>query len=342
MSQAENLLNTLSDEGIVTRTALGAAEPHIVIGKDRYVTVPAELKRIGVEGDHNIETVTFDCPRYWDEHDLMYMAICINYVCPNGYEDVYPVKNVRTDAADDSIIHFDWTISNNVTQVRGNITFIVCAKTTDNEGNPITHWHSERNKEMYISEGLETIEGVTELEPDVLTRIQETVRDGVVTFDVLRHIFTNGVITWDNPQAMTPSAIGNMKVRVAPGNLLIDGNVMTLAAHTRSYVSYDTERICVLLYRLDKFTGEVMVLSRDVIIQGDVILSKDDNVELPIRNEDYYDILVCKITIPANATEITGAMIADLREISEFRHSGINITDDGNGNVTIGGLVWPT
>ena len=60
MSQAEELLNSLS-AGDTTETAI---EGHIVIGNDRFITVPEEPKRIGVQYDHNIETVTFDCPRY--------------------------------------------------------------------------------------------------------------------------------------------------------------------------------------------------------------------------------------------------------------------------------------
>lgn len=57
-------------------TASGVDEAHIVINSDRSVSVPDELKNIAVQYDHNIETVTFDCPRYWDvrtdEGYLMY------------------------------------------------------------------------------------------------------------------------------------------------------------------------------------------------------------------------------------------------------------------------------
>ena len=56
------------------------SEEHIIIGRDRYITVPEGLKRIAVQYDHNVETVTFDCPRYWDEHDLSTMNIYINYI----------------------------------------------------------------------------------------------------------------------------------------------------------------------------------------------------------------------------------------------------------------------
>ena len=49
---------------------MSISEPHIVIDSHRAITVPEQLKRIAVQFDHNFETVTFDCPRYWDGHDL--------------------------------------------------------------------------------------------------------------------------------------------------------------------------------------------------------------------------------------------------------------------------------
>ena len=64
MSQAEELLDSISVDDIALYTADPETEEHIVVGSDRFITVPNSLKRIGVQYDHNIETVTFDCPRY--------------------------------------------------------------------------------------------------------------------------------------------------------------------------------------------------------------------------------------------------------------------------------------
>ena len=64
MNNTENSFVGLSNE---------FEEPHIVIGYDRVVTVPDQLKRLAVQYDHDIETVTFDCPRYWGKHDMSQM-----------------------------------------------------------------------------------------------------------------------------------------------------------------------------------------------------------------------------------------------------------------------------
>lgn len=125
MNQVDKLLSGL--------TVYPETEPHIIIDSNRYVTVPDELKRIGVQHDHNIETVTFDCPRYWDGNDISKMAIFINYRRSDGEIGSYLANNVKIDETDDSIIHFDWTISENVTAIKGKLAFLVCAKKTHSE-----------------------------------------------------------------------------------------------------------------------------------------------------------------------------------------------------------------
>ena len=150
MSQAEDLLESLSTGNS------GILEPHIIIDKKRKVSVPDELKRIAVQHDHNIETVTFDCPRYWDGNDMSQSRICINYKRPDGALGSCVAGNVIVDDTDESIMHFDWMISQDVTVKDGSLTFLVCIKKIDADtGEEINNWHSELNTEMYISKGLE-------------------------------------------------------------------------------------------------------------------------------------------------------------------------------------------
>ena len=107
-------------------SASGIDEPHIIINSDRSIIIPTELKNIAVQNDHNIETVMFDCPRYWDDFDMSTMKVSINYVLSNSYENTYVCPEVTIDETDQDIMHFSWTISNKVTQVPGEITFLVC------------------------------------------------------------------------------------------------------------------------------------------------------------------------------------------------------------------------
>ena len=145
-----------------------AEEPHIVIDSDRTIKIPNSLKRLAVQHDHNIETVTFDCPRYWDNHDMSKMAVYINYMLSDGYTDSYPVDNVTVDG---DVMHFTWTISRNVTHVSGVINFLVCVKNTDDEGNEVNHWNSELCQDAYISKGMENEEIGALEQTDLITSL---------------------------------------------------------------------------------------------------------------------------------------------------------------------------
>lgn len=134
-------------------TASGVDEAHIVINSDRSVSVPDELKNIAVQYDHNIETVTFDCPRYWDGNDLSTMTIKINYVKTDGSNGTYICGKPTVDTSNENLIHFDWLISNDVTASSGSVKFIVCVQKLE-AGEPVQVWHSQINNQASILPGL--------------------------------------------------------------------------------------------------------------------------------------------------------------------------------------------
>lgn len=171
MSEAENLLDQLADGDAAVMMANPETEPHIVIGTDRFITVPAELKRIGVQYDHNIETVIFDCPRYWDGRDLSAMYVYVNYMRSDGGVGKYLAEDVTVDDTDDSVMHFSWTLSGDTTKTKGVLSFLVCAKSVDGDGNEVNHWNSELNRSMTISEGLEVQEAIINQYPDIITNL---------------------------------------------------------------------------------------------------------------------------------------------------------------------------
>ena len=171
MSQADELINGLSDEEFALYTANPTEEQHIIVDENRIITVPSELKKIAVQYDHNIETVTFDCIRYWDGHDMSTMKVYINYTRSDKYTGCYLADNVRVDEADNSIMHFDWTISRNVTESAGPLTILVCIKMVDADGNEVNHWNSERNTDMTISQGMECGDIIAEKYPDIISQI---------------------------------------------------------------------------------------------------------------------------------------------------------------------------
>lgn len=179
MGRAEDLLNSLQNTDTNNEISLLIAgentdtEPHFVISDNRIISVPSELRTIAVQYDHNIETVTFDCPRYWDGHDMSKMVVYINYERADGETGAYLAENVRVDDEDDSIMHFEWTISRNVTSASGSVTFLVCIKSVDESGKEQEHWNSERCSDISVAPGLETGEPIKEEYPDVLTQLTD-------------------------------------------------------------------------------------------------------------------------------------------------------------------------
>lgn len=163
MSQTEKLFGATSHSSV--------AEGHIVIGKDRLITVPKNLQRIAVQYDHNIETVTFDCPRFWDGLDMSKMAIYINYLCADRKTGTFPAVNVTPDKYYVDMMHFDWIISKNVSLAAGKIAFQVCVKKTDEDGNEVNHWNSEIYKDCFVSESLNCENGeLNEVYPDLFAQ----------------------------------------------------------------------------------------------------------------------------------------------------------------------------
>lgn len=176
MSQADELLSTLAEKGIHPQLADPETEPHIVVDDNRIIHVPKELQRIAVQYDHDVETVTFDCPRYWDGLDMSQLSIYINYRRKDRVVGCYKATNIAVDEVDSNTMHFNWTITRNVSEVVGPLVFLVCVKKADANGNEENHWNSELNTEMYISEGLETGETVVNGYPDIISQWEEEVQ----------------------------------------------------------------------------------------------------------------------------------------------------------------------
>lgn len=223
MSKADELLNSLSENNISLQLANPETEPHIVIGEDRIISVPEELRRIAVQYDHDVETVTFDCPRYWDGLDMSELSIYINYMRKDRYVACYKATDIVVDNADPNIMHFNWTVSRNVSEVKGELKFLVCIKKGDSEGYEVNHWNSELNTEMYISEGLEVEPSIFDPYPDIISQWNDEVQQVKDILLAARDsgeldgaTFTPSVddagnLSWTNDRGRTNPATKNIK-----------------------------------------------------------------------------------------------------------------------------------
>lgn len=189
MSLAEDLLMSLPDsEDVGARIGGVAEEGHIVVDERRIITVPSELRSIAVTGDKDIETVTFDCVRYWDGHDLSTFNIFLNYILPKDTDGEPRVGSYAVPPLGISVTEnqysFNWTIGKTIARIPGKITISITAIETDGEGNELRRWSSFMNTEMTIVEGLAVSAGDGEEEldgsilPEILDRLKGTVYEG--------------------------------------------------------------------------------------------------------------------------------------------------------------------
>ena len=153
MSLAENLLNSLDETAYQNSRIAGSGyeEAHIVVNADRSITVPPELQQIAVTGDKDVETVTFDCTRYWDGNDLSTFSIFLYYSLPDGVKGVFKPNAIYLS---DDYYSFDWTIGSELTHREGTIAISLVARQTDADGNVLKQWGSFPNSEMKIVAGL--------------------------------------------------------------------------------------------------------------------------------------------------------------------------------------------
>lgn len=171
MSKAEDLLKTLNNDDISSYLTKPDVEEHIVVGSNRIITVPESLRRIAVQYDHNIETVVFDCPRYWDGWDMSEMNIYIKYKRSDNDIGMCLCGNVEVDELNPDIMHFTWTVSTNATLVEGPLSFLVSIHKLNSYGKEETHWHSELNDNMYVSKGLTCEDAIIGRYPDIIDQL---------------------------------------------------------------------------------------------------------------------------------------------------------------------------
>lgn len=147
---------------------------HVIINRDRTVVVPESLKKIGIQFDHNVNTITFDCPRYPDEDssiDMSQMPIFINYMLPDKTPGSSLALNVTVDETDNTLMHFDWKITNAITPVNGVLSTLICVKQSDTEGNELYHWNTDLFQKFTVGNGMECNGQVAEMNPDVITQL---------------------------------------------------------------------------------------------------------------------------------------------------------------------------
>lgn len=173
MALADELLDSISEEQFA-EYMLVEENPHIVIDEDRNIILPERYKIIAAQGDHDMTTYTFDCPRFSDGRDMSKMVVYINYIRSDGETGSYPADNVSIDAQNNDLMHFEWKPLLPATIEHGAFAFLVCVCRTEPDGSVKNHWSTRLCKDATISEGMDCHKDtIINMYPDVITRILE-------------------------------------------------------------------------------------------------------------------------------------------------------------------------
>lgn len=183
---------------------------HIIINKDRSVVVPISEKKIGNRYDHNVNKITFDCPRYADNNeaiDMSRMHIFLNYMLPDKTPGSTILENVTVDETDPSIIHFDWIVTKNHTLVNGVLSTLICIKQTDTDGNELYHWNTDLFQQFIVGDGIECSEMIVDENPDVITQllVKMDAVDARTSTEAMQGYVDSSVNTYLNQNPITPT-----------------------------------------------------------------------------------------------------------------------------------------
>ena len=152
-------------------------KPHVVIDEQKNIILPEQLKNHMVQYDHNVKTITFDCPRYSDGRDLSTMRIYVSYFRQSGAKDADYCENIIVDSKDANRIHFEWIPKRSATLEHGILAFLSCAEKEDAEGNQENAWHTKLCKGLKIAEGMDCLKAVIEKYPTIITYLLTRVED---------------------------------------------------------------------------------------------------------------------------------------------------------------------
>lgn len=153
MATADELLSTLD------------TDKTLIIDKDlRIITIPSNVKNLGVESDDDVLRLKFSMPRMYGDVDLSDFSIYINYMNAKNTGDVYVVDDKTI--ADDTIT-FSWLVGRVALAYKGSVRFIVCMKKHDNDSNVIREYNTTIAS-LPVLEGLETGETVIQQNPDII------------------------------------------------------------------------------------------------------------------------------------------------------------------------------
>lgn len=133
----------------------------------RKISIPSRIKNLGVESDADVKRLYFKIQKQYGEMDFTKADIRINFVNANGEGDAYAVTDKQVEG---STVTFSWLVGRNALEYKGDVCFIVCAKTSSIEGIVEKEFNTTLAS-LPVLEGKETTQQIVQQYPDVIEQI---------------------------------------------------------------------------------------------------------------------------------------------------------------------------
>ena len=171
----------------------------------RVINIPKNVTNIGVESDDEVRKLHFRVPQYYCDIDLSKFVIRINYMNAKKGGDVY---DVMSSEVVDGMICFDWVVGRNAVAFDGNVSFIVCMKDVDTEGNVLREFNTTIAT-LPVLPGLETGEAIVNEYYDLLEQWKASLFGSGETIE--QNIRSTGDEVLDNIETAGSEVLANIE-----------------------------------------------------------------------------------------------------------------------------------
>lgn len=150
-------------------------DPHFSVdSRTRAITDQSTTPTTLMQYDHNSVQITFDIPRYIDDHD---MSTCnkveVHYVnigtSSQRKAGLYEIEDLKINPNDKSMVTCTWLISQNATSLVGTLSFLLRFKCTRNEADqPDYVWNTAVYSAISVGTGMNNSKDIATQYADVL------------------------------------------------------------------------------------------------------------------------------------------------------------------------------
>ena len=174
------------------------AHKHSVYDSDTHFSInpltralknESSTKNSVIQHDHNSERVTFEIPRYFEDHDMSQCNVVqvhyINIDSQTGEKNVgiYTVDDLQVFPDDEKTVVLSWLISHNATKLVGPLHFLLRFSCVAEDGTIDYAWNTAVYSGFTVASGIYNSEQIEETYADVLEQWRKDIVNGKTAYE---------------------------------------------------------------------------------------------------------------------------------------------------------------